>query len=412
MRHLVEIAVAIVVLVVGGSVLALRIGGLPAEWEERARAVVAFTHIDRVLSFEDEPETAEVGGGGGRGPGRGGRGGADTITVATVGREPLVDRVQAIGTGRAARSVTVTAPVSGLIADIQFRSSQVVEAGAALVTLVRDAEAIALDRARAQTEAARASNERYEQLAGGRSAVVSEAQLEEARTALAVAEAESAAAQFEYDRRVVRAPFEGRVGLNDLAIGQYLSSGDPVVTLDDAEALEVEFLVAEGKAGLLAEDGEVQVSTPSFPGRVFEGGIVAVDSRVDPETRTVRARAELANGDGSLKPGMTFSVVVFSKGETVPVVPALAVQWSREGAGVWQVAEDGSVARVPVVIVKRDGDAVFVRAELEADALVAVEGAQKLNPNSTVRIIDNSATEGAPLAAVQVPQLAPMTVTQ
>ena len=298
--------------------------------------------------------------------------------------------MQAIGTGQAARSVVVTAPVAGVVETVHFGSGDAVEAGAPLVTLEREAEAIALERAGAQLDAARASAERYEQLSGGpRSGVVSEAELETTRTALAVARADRRSAQHEFDRRVIRAPFAGRVGLDDLARGEFLAAGDPVVTLDDADLLRVEFLVPEAKAGLLREGAAVEVATPSHPGRVFRGRVAAVDSRVDPDTRTVRARAELGNAEALLRPGMTFSVSLLALSEPVPVVPALALQWSREGAFVWRILDEG-VERVPVALRRRDGDAVFLDAALAAGDLVAVEGAQKLNPGSRVEVVERA----------------------
>lgn len=419
----VEVLVVVALLVVGGSIAASQIEGVPPEWRERATRVLALTHVDRLIGLEAEApdEAAQAGGRRGGAPAAGGeqarsggaaRGGgrgrgALAVTAAPVAIGPLQDRIQAIGTGRAGRSVIVTAPVPGTVASIDFTSGSLVAQGAVLLSLDREAEEIAIQRATAQFEAAQASAERYARLAqGNRTGIVSTAQVEETETALAVARAELSQARFEFDRRAVKAPFAGRVGLDDLATGQYVAAGAPLISLDDVDRLQVEFLVPEGKAGAIEPGGAVRTTTPSYAGRVFQGEIEAVDSRIDPNSRTLRVRATIANEERLLRPGMTFSVTVPITGEPVSVVPALAVQWSREGAYVWRLEgppDGASVERVPIVIRKREGDAVFVEADLAETDLVAVEGAQKVTPGATVAV-----TEEGPPVPIPPPAAGPL----
>ena len=380
MRKLVEAVLALAILVIGGSSVMVLTGAMPGPVDTRARQVVAALGIETFLTPGDKPAPG-VRGGGGRG---GFRGGDTVVTAAPVRVVPFVDRIQAVGTGQAAESVTVATPVAGQVETVHFASNALVAAGDPLVTLDRDAEAIALESAKAQYAQANAANDRY-QAAGQRSSTFSAAQIEEVATALAVAEAALKQAQFEYDRRVIRAPFAGRVGLDDIAVGQHLPAGTELVRLDDASALEVEFMVPEGKAAAAVPGTPVRAMSMALPGRPFEGEIIATDSRIDPATRTLRVRARIPNPDQVLTPGTTFSIDVPIEGEVMPVVPALAVQWSRDGAFVWRLG-DGPVERVPVVIGKREGDDVYVAASLADGDLIAVEGAQKLNANSTVVI--------------------------
>ncbi len=283
---------------------------------------------------------------------------------------------------------------------MHFTSNEVVAAGDPLITLDREAEAIALDGAKAQYAQAKAANERYQQ--ARKSGTFSTAQLDEVSTALAVAGAALKQAQFEYDRRVIRAPFAGRVGLDDLAVGQHLAAGANIVRLDDTSALEVEFLVPEDKAADATVGKTVRAMSLALPGQPFTGQIAATDNHIDPATRTLRVRAVIPNPEQVLTPGTTFSIQVPVEGKTMPVVPALAVQWSREGAYVWRVREQ-DVERVPVSIGKRDGDDVYVDAPLADGDLVAVEGAQKLNAGSTVSVEAAPETSGA--LTVEVPAL-------
>ena len=390
MRNILEALLALVILVVGGSTAVVLTGAMPDPIDARARQVVDAFGVDRLIAVgEAAPDEGDQ-----PAPARGGfRGRGETvITAAAVRVVPFVDRIQAIGTGQATDSVTVATSVAGLVETVHFSSNEMVGAGDPLITLERKAEAIALERAKAQHAQAKAANDRYQQASQG-SGTFSTAQIEEVSTALAVAEAELRQAEFEHDRRIIRAPFAGRVGLDDVAVGQHLAAGAEVVRLDDTTALEVEFLVPEAKAADARPGTPVRAMSLALPGQAFEGEIAAVDSHIDPATRTLRVRALIPNAENLLTPGMTFSITVPIEGETMPVVPALAVQWSREGAFVWRI-EDGGVERVPVVIGKRDGDEVYVQAALDSDDLVAVEGAQKLNANSTVSVEDAPAAEG------------------
>lgn len=400
MRKLVEAALAIAILVIGGGSALVLTGAVPQPIEAQARQVAGALGMAGLLAKDPGARAGER-----RDGGFGGSGGT-AVTAAPVRLEPLVDRIRAIGTGQAVESVTVATSIAGLVDAVHFTSNTLVEAGDPLVTLDRDAQEIALESARSQYAQARAANDRY-QASGQRSSIFSTAQIEEVATALAVAEAALKQAQFEYDRRVIRAPFSGRVGLDDIALGQHLAAGAEIVRLDDISALEVEFLVPEAKAADVVIGTSVRAMSLSLPGRVFAGEIVATDSHIDPATRTLRVRAQIPNPEQALTPGATFSIEVPADGEPTPVVPALAVQWSREGAFVWRIREDG-VERVPVVIGKRDGDDVFVEAALDEGDLVAVEGAQKLNANSSVSVEAAPVPDG-PLT-VEVPALRQQTI--
>ncbi|HET7410824.1 MAG TPA: efflux RND transporter periplasmic adaptor subunit, partial [Paracoccaceae bacterium] len=364
MRNIVEVVLAIAILVVGGSVAVVLTGAMPQPIEAHARSVVGALGMGGLLDADSPAAGEDARRGGGFG------GGGTAITAAPVRVEPFVDRIRAVGTGQATESVTVATSIAGLVAEVHFTSNTLVEAGEPLVTLDREAQAIALESARAQYAQAKAVNDRY-QASGQRSSIFSTAQIEEIETALAVAEAALRQAEFEYDRRVIRAPFSGRVGLDDISVGQHLSVGAEIVRLDDISALEIEFLVPEADAADATIGTPVRAMSLSLPGRVFEGEIVATDSHIDPATRTLRVRARIPNDEQALIPGATFSIEVPVEGATMPVVPALAVQWSRDGAYVWRI-RNGGVERVPVVTAKRDGDDVFVEATLDEGALVAV----------------------------------------
>ena len=317
------------------------------------------------------------------------------VTAADVRLTAPRDRITSIGTGKAIRSVDVTADVAGTIETVHVAPNTSVDAGAPLVTLERQSEEILLGSAKAELEKQQATFQRYEALRSRNSSAISAAQVDEARADLAVAQANVAEAQYEYDRRVIRAPFGGRINLNDLTIGTYLPQGATVVTLIDASSLLVEFLVSETVADKIELDLPVRLSTPSVVGRFFSGKVVAFDSSIDAEFRTVRVRAEVENVDLLLLPGMTFNVIVISRDQPLPVVPAISILWGRDGAYVWRLGADNRPEQVPVVIRHRQADQVWVDANLGAGDRVVEEGAFKINADSQLSITDEPIRTGA-----------------
>ena len=311
------------------------------------------------------------------------------VTAATVTVSSPRDRVRSIGTGRALRAVEVTTEVAGTIEQVHFQANEAIEAGAPLVTLERAAEQIALRSAQADFETQRASFERYESLRRANSSAVSEAQLDQARAAMLVAEANVAAAQYEVDRRVIRAPFEGRVGLSDLEPGGYLSAGAAVVGIYDDTQLLVDFEVPETAAAAIEVGLPLRLITPSLVGRPFTGDVVAFDAVIDRELRALRVRAAVDNDDRLLRPGMTFEVSIAREQEPLPVVPAVSISWGREGAFVWRVTDDDTAERVPLVIRHRTGDRVWIEADLKEGDRVVEDGVLKIS-SGTPLLVDQT----------------------
>ena len=317
------------------------------------------------------------------------------ITTAEVELRPPQERIQALGTGKAAREVVVTADVAGTIETIHFKPNTDIASGEPLVTLERETQKIALGSAKANHDKARAALQRYEQLNVTNDGVVSQAQIDEARANSAVAEAELAAAQYEFDRRIITAPFAGRTNLTDLAVGSYLSQGSPIVTLRDASQILVEFSVAENAAAAVAVGVPVRMTTPAVRGRAFFGSIVAFDDAVDASARTIRVRARVDNPEHVLLPGTTFFVRIVPKVDPLPVVPAISITWSRNGASVWKLDGEDKPSAVPVVIRRRDGDLVWVEANLKAGDRVIRDGALKVSAGAAVRVKDAKVTNGS-----------------
>lgn len=314
---------------------------------------------------------------------RRGGGGPSRVVVGEVAEAREETRLEAIGTAEAARSVTLFAPDDGLVAAVLFAPGDEVAEAAPLLRLDDRAERIALERARIGADLAREQAGRLERLAESRTA--SAVQLDEARGALAQAQTEVASAELALERRTLEAPFAGRLGLAQVEIGQRVSTQTPVAALDDRARILVRFPVPERLAARVARGDAVAARTAAYPGEIFAATIAEIDSRVDPQSRALTVRAAIDNADDRLRPGMSFTIALAFPGAARVAIPAQALQWDREGAYVWRVAE-GAVTQVRVAVADRAEGLVLVEAPLAPGERVVLEGVQRLRDGAPVEV--------------------------
>ncbi len=319
-----------------------------------------------------------------RGPSGGGRGAAaaPAVTIADVKIARMNERIAAVGSARARQQVTLTTRVAGVIAEVLFEGGQRVEANQPLVKLASEPEAIAVETAMAQRAQAADTVDRYKLLNEG---TVTRVAVAQADTALKVADAAVRRARDDLERMTIKAPFKGIMGLSNLQAGDYLAVGNPIAPIDDRETLLIEFTVPEAVAPSMKIGIPVRATLVTRSGEPYEGKIQAVGTRIDPVTRTLMVRAEIPNPELKLIPGSTFSTSVQLPGEDRPMVPALAIQWDRQGAFVWRITDKNTVERVNVAILARDADQVHVDAQLKAGDKVVFEGGSSLRAGQTVR---------------------------
>lgn len=323
------------------------------------------------------------------------RRGADrppVVTLVETKLERINDRVAAVGSGRARQQVTLTTRVAGVVTEVLFEGGSKVKQGQPLIKLDAEPEAIAVETAEAQRAQAADTVERYSKLSEGTITRVAET---EARTALKVADAALRRARDQLARMTLRAPFDGVMGLTNLQTGDYLAVGNPVATIDDRSTLLIEFTVPEAVATSIKKGLPVRANLITRSGEVYQGKVQAVGTRIDPVSRTLMVRAEITNPDLKLIPGSTFSISVRLPGKEAPVLPALAIQWDRQGAYVWRVTGEGTVERVSAAILTRVADRVYVDAELKAGDRVVHEGGDSLRAGQAVRQPGADASDGA-----------------
>lgn len=311
------------------------------------------------------------------------RQGADVpVTAQVVESAAWSDTLQALGTAKARESVTITAKVSEIIERVHFESGQQVAAGAPLVTLRGLAQQAALTQAQATFAEADQLYKRQRELAQQR--LVASSTLDTQKAIRDSAEARVAEMQSEIGDRSVRAPFAGVLGIRQVSPGSLVTPTTAIATLDDIQRMHVDFQVPEAELSSLANGNKVEATSVAWPGRTFEGEVSTIDARVDPSTRAVTVRADFANGDHALRPGMLLDVRIYRPERQALVVPEIAVVQVGRDSFVYRLKADSTVERADVVTGARRAGVVELKQGIQAGERIIVDGTGKLRPGLKV----------------------------
>ena len=316
-----------------------------------------------------------------------------SVTVAEAKSEVIPNLLSAVGDLAAVHQVNVTSDVSGRVTDIMFTGGSSVKAGNPLVQLFDAPEQADLANFKAQATVAQLSLDRAKQLASRQFGP--QATVDQAQAAYDQANAGIARTQAIISQKLVRAPFDGELGVRHVEVGQYLTAGTQVVTLTDLSQLYANFTVTEKDSGQLKVGQTVRVGVDAYPDRVFEGKINAIEPQIATETRNIRVQATLDNPDHVLKPGMfATTTVVLPEKPPVVTVPETAVDYTLYGDSVFLITEkkedSGNTSLTAVRTFVRTGSRVEGRAEISSglkpgDRVVAV-GQLKLQSGAAVTI--------------------------
>lgn len=317
------------------------------------------------------------------------------VVLAPVALRDTAQPLQLPGSGRAPRQIALQPAVAGEVQRVALQAGRRVAAGELLVQLVDRPQRIAVAQAEAALDAARSLAARYDRT--GTSGAVPASIIDDARHAVRVAELALETAREALADRALKAPFAGVVGLASVSVGDRVATDTVLGTLDDRRVLWVDFDLPEQHLAQVAAGRPLEVRTPAWGGELFKGRVLEIDSRVDDSTRAVRVRAEVPNTADRLRPGMSFEVTLALPGQgRRPAVPELALQWGRDGAFVWAVRE-GVARQVPVRVLQRVGEEVWVEAALVEGEPVVVEGVQRLRDGR--RVLPLGQRPGAAVAA-------------
>jgi membrane fusion protein (multidrug efflux system) len=323
----------------------------------------------------------------------------EAVTTLVAAAEAWPETISAIGTVAAVRGVTVSADLSGTIDRVAFESGRAVDAGAVLVELDTRQERAQLAAVEAERDLARLTFQRMEGLLAER--VISRAEFDRATAESRAAEARVGEIRAAIDRKTIRAPFPGILGIRQVNVGQYLAGGDPVVTLQSLHPIYVNFGVPQQAVPEMRPGREVRVTVDERAGTVLTGRITALDSAVDESTRNVQVQATLPNPGGALRPGMFVETeVVLGTGAPVVTLPASAVNTAPFGDSVFVVADLESNGRKYRGVEQRfvklgaaRGDQVAIQSGVAPGEEVVTSGVFKLRTGAAVQV-DNSIQPG------------------
>lgn len=262
------------------------------------------------------------------------------ISVAAVEARALSwqEQLAAIGTLKAYRGVELTAEVGGTVKSVQFESGQQVEAGQPIIELDSAVEQASLATAEATLGLARVEFERGRNLVARQA--ISKSEFDRLSAELQKANASVAQLRATLDRKRILAPFPGTIGIRQVDVGAYLSPGTAIATLQDLSTLYVDFFLPEQNAPLLAVGQPVELSVAAFPDERFPGKISAINPKVETTTRNLQVRAELANPEGKLLPGMFANLqVLLPDPQERVVVPETAVSFTLYGNSIYVVVD-------------------------------------------------------------------------
>ena len=319
---------------------------------------------------------------------RGGWNRAPKVIAEPVELQQLVDEIQALGTARANESIEIRPRISSLIDRIVFEEGQYVEAGDLLVELESSEIVAGLALAEAALSESRSLYERNKSLS--QSKAISASNLEQLLAQVKVDEAQVEAAKARLANTRIRAPFAGRVGLRRVSPGSFVNTSTVITTLDDVRTIKLDFSVPETFLTVVEDGMRIEAQSVVFPGRIFDGAVASVDTRLDPVSRAVQVRAILPNDDGALKPGMFLTVDLQRDRGEVIVAPEQSIVPEGTQQFVF-VVTDGVVEKRAVTIGRRIPGFVVISEGLSVGESVVTEGTNKVRDGSPVELIGQAA---------------------
>ena len=333
---------------------------------------------------------------------------APPVTVSAIKAEyvPWQPQLKAVGSLRAVRGVDVTSEIAGLVQTIHFKSGDKVAADQLLVQLNADSDTALLHSLEAAAELADTVYERdkkqYEAQA------VSKATLDSDAADLKVKRAQVKQQAAIVEKKSIRAPFSGRLGISTVNPGQYINPGDKVVTLQSLDKIYTDFYLPQQELSRIFLGQPVVVTTDTYPGRTFSGKITAVNPKVDPDTRNFQVEATISNPRHELLPGMYASVEVKAGAiHSYLTLPQTAVTFNPYGETVFVIEKSGkgpdgkpllTVRQAFVTVGPTRGDQIAILKGINENDIVVTSGQLKLKNGSRV-IINNQvqpSNEAAP----------------
>src|SRR6056297_1647989 len=317
------------------------------------------------------------------------RGGPANVFVESVEERPFSRDIEALGTLEPKEQVQLSLNASDRITALYFDDGERVRSGKTLLSLAQREQLALVESAEANVEEADRQLDRVVRLA--QADAVSQSELDRAQRDLDSAEANLRALQSRQKDRVLVAPFDGVLGFRRVSVGSFVRPGDVVATLIDDSEMNLDFDVPSIFTRSIQPGTAIVAETDDLPGEVFEGSIATLDNRIDPVTRSIRARAKIPNQDQLLRSGMFMRVTVTADPRISLAIPEAAVQPVGPRTYVWRVTpEDNALKarRIEVELGQRADGYIEVVSGLEAGDRVITEGIIRVREGSELKVRD------------------------
>lgn len=306
------------------------------------------------------------------------------VDAKSVRIDKVVVKIEVVGNLKASDAIDITTEVSGIIKNIKFVEGETVEKNEILLVLDSKIEQAEVERWSALLERRKRLLASAEKLSKTNN--IAKTKVDQLATDVSEAIAELTIAKAKLNKKVIKAPFAGMIGLNNISIGEYLEPGEIATTLDATNPIELDFEVPESAISTLKIGTKVSTYTRAWGEELFTGKIKSINSRVNKESRSITVRAQIKNLDSRLKPGM-FMIVklpIFNRKEAI-IIPEEAVIADGTQRTVYTIEEGRAKAR-SVKLGERFFGEVEVTSGLEETSIVIVGGIQKVRDGTKVTI--------------------------
>jgi membrane fusion protein (multidrug efflux system) len=332
----------------------------------------------------------------------------ESISSVVAHEEKWQGTLTAIGSVMAVQGVNVTTEVAGLVRELAFEPGAVVAKDDLLVRLDTSSEEAQLRAMEAQLELAKLNFERMSKLRADN--MVSQADLDTAEATMKQSQANADAIRTTIEKKTIRAPFAGRLGIRQVNLGQYLDVGKPIVSLQSLSPVYADFSLPQQELSRLNTGMRVRLYVDAFPERTFEGTLTTINPDLDPATRSIGLQATIQNPDQVLRPGMfARAEVLLPEEKTVLVIPSTSVLPAPYGDSVYIIepssapgGKDGLSVRQQFVRTGASrGDYLSVESGLKPGDKIASSGVFKLR--NGMAIVENNDLAPKPALAPKPP---------
>ncbi len=330
----------------------------------------------------------------------------ESVSSVVVREEKWQDTLSAIGSVAAVQGVTITPDIPGTVREIAFESGALVKKGDLLVKLDTSSEEAQLRAVEAQMELARINFKRAENLR--KENTVSESEFDAAQSALKQQEANADAIRTVIEKKTLRAPFDGKLGIRQVNLGQYLEAGKAVVSLQALSPVYLDFALPQQELSRLQTGMKVRLTTDAYPGQEFAGTLSAINPGLDESTRSIGLQATFPNSDQRLRPGMfARTEVILPEEHNVLVIPATSILSAPYGDSVYVIESKPSTNNPNCLVVRQQfvrtgrthGDFLAIESGLKAGERVVSSGIFKLR--NGMAVVENNNLNPNPSSSPQ-----------